>query len=196
MIGYLLGSVKDLSSDTALVDVNGVGYELLMPLNDLSDLVLGQKTEFWIHTHVREDAFLLFGFSDKEDRSVFNSLLKVNGVGPKMALAILSGARRAELMRMIEAEDVKALSTLPKVGRKTAEQIILSLKGKLVITDRDQKKVLSPVDQTQLQIRSALVNLGYRSLDVERLVSQFPKDIEFEEGIRQGLSVLSGAAQK
>jgi Holliday junction DNA helicase RuvA len=183
-----------VSPDTAIVDVGGVGYEILASANTLGDLqdLTGKAIIIWIHTHVREDAFQLFGFVAKEEKNLFLSLLKVNGVGPKMALSILSGGRVQQLHDMIERGDAKALSSLPKVGKKTAEQIILTLKGKLVILEKDdemagKKKpaVLHP------EIASALVHLGFKPLAVEQFVTSLPKDANVEEGVRQGLAVLS-----
>lgn len=193
MIGYLKGNVVEINADTALIDVNGVGYEILASVNTLSDLqsLLGKEVIVWIHTHVREDAFQLFGFHNKEEKNLFLSLLKVNGVGPKMALSILSGGRVNQIHEMIESGNAKALSSLPKVGKKTAEQIILTLKGKLVLIEKDQpvskKKALSP----HPEIASALVNLGYKPLAVEQFVATLPKDADVEEGVRRGLAALS-----
>lgn len=190
MIGYLRGKIIEVMSDTALIDVQGVGYEIHSSSNTLGDFhtLLGKDIIVWIHTHVREDALMLFGFHDKEEKNLFLSLLKVNGVGPKMALSILSGGRPAKIHEMIEAGDAKALSGLPKVGKKTAEQIILTLKGKLVSID-EGVKVKS---EAHTQITSALLNLGYKSQLVDQFVSALPKDISVEEGIRKGFQTLSG----
>jgi Holliday junction DNA helicase RuvA len=135
---------------------------------------------------------------------MFNSLLKVNGVGPKMAIKILSAARMKDLAQMIESGDVKALSSLPKVGKKTAEQLILSLKGKLVIgtdgsgesakpTDKSKTAPLPRFSGTRADILSALVNLGFRLQDAEKVVGDLPEEIELQQGVRQGLQALSGS---
>ncbi len=190
MIGYLRGKIIEVQMDSAIVDVAGVGYEILASSNTLSDLsaLLGKELIVWIHTHVREDALQLFGFHDKAEKNLFLSLLKVNGVGPKMALSILSGARLSEVQNMIEAGNAKGLSGLPKVGKKTAEQIILTLKGKLVSAS-DAPLFQNP---TQTQITSALLNLGYKSQLVDQFVSTLPKDISIEDGVRKALQTLSG----
>lgn len=190
MIGYLRGKIIEVQVDSAIVDVAGVGYEILASANTLSDLtsLLGKEIIVWIHTHVREDALQLFGFHDKAEKNLFLSLLKVNGVGPKMALSILSGARVNEVATMIETGNAKGLSGLPKVGKKTAEQIILTLKGKLVSAS-DQPTLQT---QAQTQITSALLNLGYKSQLVDQFVSTLPKDITIEEGVRKALQTLSG----
>lgn len=194
MIGYLKGIVVEVAPDAALIDVGGVGYEILGSVNTLMDLqsLLSKEVIVWIHTHVREDAFQLFGFHSKEEKHLFLSLLKVNGVGPKMALSILSGGRVEQIHEMIEAGNAKALSSLPKVGKKTAEQIILTLKGKLVLIEKNEptgkKKPLNP----HPDISSALLNLGFKPLAVEQYVSTLPKDADLEDSIRKGLAALSG----
>ncbi|MBK9323568.1 MAG: Holliday junction branch migration protein RuvA [Bdellovibrionaceae bacterium] len=193
MIGYLKGQLVEISPEAALLDVGGVGYEVLGSANTLSDLqsYYGKEVILWVHTHVREDAFQLFGFVSKEEKNLFLSLLKVNGVGPKMALSILSGCRVEQLCNMIEGGDAKALSTLPKVGKKTAEQIILTLKGKLVLLEKNEGGVKKKAPQVHTEITSALLNLGYKPLAVEQFVSSLPKDFDVEEGVRKGLAALS-----
>lgn len=191
MIGYLRGKIIEISGESALIDVQGVGYEILASAHTLSDLqsLLGKEIIVWIHTHVREDALQLFGFHDKEEKHLFLSLLKVNGVGPKMALSILSGGRPSDISNLIEAGNAKGLSSLPKVGKKTAEQIILTLKGKLVSAE-DSVKVKS---EAHTQITSALLNLGYKSQLVDQFVAGLPVDTPLEEGVRKGLQTLSGS---
>lgn len=190
MIGYLRGKIIEVG-DTALIDVQGVGYEILASSNTLGDFqtLLGKDIIVWIHTHVREDALQLFGFHSKDEKNLFLSLLKVNGVGPKMALSILSGGRVNQIHEMIEAGNAKALSGLPKVGKKTAEQIILTLKGKLV--SADEGKVLKSESHTQ--ITSALLNLGYKAQLVDQFVAGLPSEMAVEDGVRKGLQTLSGS---
>lgn len=191
MIGYLRGKIIEVG-DTALIDVQGVGYEINASAHTLSDMegLLGKDIIVWIHTHVREDALQLFGFHDKAEKNLFLSLLKVNGVGPKMALSILSGGRPSEIQDMIEAGNAKGLSSLPKVGKKTAEQIILTLKGKLV--SAEDGVVPKSKSEAHTQITSALLNLGYKSQTVDQFVSTLPVDISLEEGVRKGFQTLSG----
>ncbi|UOF01642.1 Holliday junction branch migration protein RuvA [Bdellovibrio reynosensis] len=191
MIGYLRGKIIEVSSDSALLDVQGVGYEVHASSNTLVDLqsLLGKDIIVWVHTHVREDALTLFGFHSKDEKNLFLSLLKVNGVGPKMALSILSGGRPNQIQEMIEAGNAKALSGLPKVGKKTAEQIILTLKGKLVSIEETVKSK----SEAHTQITSALLNLGYKSQNVDQFVASLPTDMSLEEGVRKGLQTLSGS---
>jgi Holliday junction DNA helicase RuvA len=157
---------------------------------------------FWVHTAVREDAITLYGFSTPVEKQMFLSLLKVNGVGPKMAIKILSAAPTPILSQMIEAGDVKSLSSLPKVGKKTAEQLVLSLKGKLVIaadagSNLNSKKktataLAAKFSGVRADVLSALVNLGFRLQDAERVVGDLPADIDVQAGVRSGLQALSG----
>ena len=210
MIAQIKGLLLEVTAESAVVDVNGVGYELLCSLNTLADYhtqIMGgmgassqsdahRKVTVFTYTHVREDALQLFGFATPQEKHLFITLLKVNGIGPKMALNILSGASAEQIFAMIETEDVKALSKLPKVGKKTAEQMILTLKGKLVLNPMDSAKSgrdskNSLLSGAHKEISSALINLGFRSQDVEKVISQMPKEIDLQQGIRQGLSALT-----
>jgi Holliday junction DNA helicase RuvA len=209
VIGYLRGQIKERSEEAITLDVQGVGYELHCSTNTLDDLFelenAAGDVQLWVQTHVREDAITLFGFSTSLEKRMFLSLLKVNGVGPKMALKILSGARLEQLSNMIEAGDVKSLSNLPKVGKKTAEQLILALKGKLVLAPESEPKkgsgkraasqqpALPRFTGARADVLSALVNLGFRLQDAERVVADLPEDIEIQQGVRQGLQALSGS---
>ena len=148
--------------------------------------------QLWIYTHVIEDAFTLFGFLTKPEKDFFMQLLKVNGVGPKMALTCLSGAPLAQIQSWIEAGDAKALSQLPKIGKKTAEQMILTLQGKLVIIhDQKSNAKTHKKSETHRQINSALVNLGFKPQRVEEFIEKLPEQITLEQGVRQGLQQLA-----
>lgn len=201
MIGWLKGRIVERSEDGLVLDVNGVGYELQCSLSTI-DAVLGfEEACLWVQTQVREDAITLFGFATTLEKRMFLSLIKVNGVGPKMAIKILSGTSLQNLSAMIESGDVKALSNLPKVGKKTAEQLILSLKGKLSV-ESDGARVAHPrltavlpaarFTGLQAEISSALVNLGFRAPDVEKVVTDLPPGVDLQQGIRQGLQALTG----
>lgn len=200
MIGYLKGRIVETGLENVVVDVNGVGYDVACSSNTLDELFEGVEARLWIHTHVREDAIALFGFSSPLEKRVFLSLLKANGVGPKMALKILSSSSLTGLLQMIEAGDVKALSGLPKVGKKTAEQIVLTLQGKMTLAGEGLAPGRS-ADARPLAIRrfagargdvaSALLNLGFRPLDVEQAVDELPETVDVEQGVRQSLRRLS-----
>jgi len=192
MIGYLEGLVFDVTTDHMILKVNGVGYEILTTNQTLADaqMIMGQNISLWIYSHIREDAFSLFGFLTKPEKDFFMQLLKVNGVGPKMALTMMSGGPLAQIQTWIEAGDAKALSSLPKIGKKTAEQIILTLQGKLVLIDAKNKGPQRP--ETHRQIASALVNLGFKTQLVDQFIETMPKTATLEDGVRQGLQKLSG----
>lgn len=188
MIGYLQGRPLRISSDHMTLLVQGVGYELSCSAQTLNDLDGKSFVEVWVYTHVREDALQLFGFSTELEKALFLSLLKVNGVGPKSALNIVSGAPSAQIVQWIEDSNVGALTGLPKIGKKSAEQIVLTLQGKLVRADQPggSQRFLA-----RSQIVSALVNLGFRIGDVEKVVDRMPAETDLEQGLRQGLSALT-----
>lgn len=192
MIAYLRGKILDVDSEQLVLLAQNVGYEITCSTSTLADLQL-ETTEaeiaMWIYTHVREDALQLFGFASREEKQFFLSLLKVNGIGPKLAINAMSGASVDQIINMIEQEDVKALSKLPKVGKKTAEQMILTLKGKLVLSKDSSGKamILGP----KKDATSALMNLGFRLQDVEFILKEVPDSMSLEEMIRHGLSALS-----
>lgn len=187
MIGYLQGRPLRIGPDHVILLVQGVGYELHCSTQTLDDLQGKSFVELWVYTHVREDALQLFGFSTELEKSIFLSLLKVNGIGPKSALNICSGAKAPAIVQWIEDSNVGALTELPKVGKKSAEQIILTLQGKLVRAAAEGgQRFLA-----RSQIVSALVNLGFRIGDVEKVVDQMPPDTDLEQGLRSGLSALT-----
>lgn len=194
MIGFLEGTVFDVTTDNLILKVNGVGYEILTTTQTLSDaqVLIGQVLPLWIYSHVREDAFSLFGFLTKPEKEFFMQLLKVNGIGPKMALTAMSGAPMQQIQAWIEAGDAKALSGLPKIGKKTAEQIVLTLQGKLVIIETKGKAGVKARPETHRQIASALVNLGFKSNLVDQYIDTVPATLTLEDGVRQGLQKLSG----
>lgn len=193
MIGFLEGIIFDVTTENLILKVNGVGYEIMTTTQTLADgqVLIGQNMPLWIYSHVREDAFTLFGFLTKPEKEFFMQLLKVNGIGPKMALTMMSGAPLQQIQLWIEAGDAKALSSLPKIGKKTAEQIILTLQGKLVIIDSKTKGGRQK-PETHRQIASALVNLGFKSNLVDQFIESVPATATLEDGVRQGLQKLSG----
>ncbi len=195
MIGQLRGKLVEKYPEHIIFDVAGVGYELNCSTNTIDNLSLTSETKIYVHTHMREDALTLFGFSSALEKRIFLSLLKVNGVGPKLALKILSGSSLDQLVRMIETGDIKAISTIPKVGKKTAEQLILTLKGKLSFesSEGDASHFKSQAG-IRTELVSALVNLGYRLPEVERVVAGLPRELGIEESLRKGLAALSGQA--
>ena len=188
MIGYLRGNPVSRGEDSFVIDVKGVGYELFCSQNTLDGVEDQKEISIFVYTHVREDNIQLFGFSSMVEKKLFLSLIKVNGVGPKMAIGILSGASISRIIEMIESGDVKALTQLPKVGKKKAEQIILSLRGQVV-----DDKVVETMVSGRNEITSALVHLGFRLNDVEPIVGKMPDDMSVQEGIRLGLAALTNS---
>lgn len=188
MIAFLKGEVIDLQTESVILNANDIGYEVFCSSWTLADLADHKGSlSLWIYTHVREDLIQLFGFESKEEKQLFCSLLKVNGVGPKMAMAILSGAPYQRIFEWIETSDAKSISQLPRVGKKTAEQIILTLKGKLV-----QLSVVKNQNAgIKGQVTSALINLGFKPQLVDDYVSQLPTNSSVEDSIRDALTKLA-----
>jgi Holliday junction DNA helicase RuvA len=189
MIGRLSGRIVDKSADGAVIDVGGVGYDVTLPLSALAALPpAGDAVTLWIHTHVREDELKLIGFSSGGDRRAFRELLKVNGVGPKVALAIVGAMPGAELGRAIDAGDVKRLSAIPGIGKKTAERIVLELGGKLKLGE-DAGPALGT--SALAEVGSALKNLGFKAARVDGVIAELERTHaagSFEELLRLGLA--------
>jgi holliday junction DNA helicase RuvA len=175
MIGYLAGVVQWSELDAVCVVVNGVGYRLLMTLPDLSKCATpGTKVELYVHTHVREDAIVLFGFSTRAGLSLFDRLIGVSGVGPRTALALLSGLDVDTLVRSIAEGDEARLTRVPGVGKKTAAHIILDLKDKLAKESLGATSKLGTGGKTGAldDVRSALANLGYKTPQIDRALQK------------------------
>ena len=191
MIGFLSGSILEIGTEHLLLDVQGVGYELLCSSNTLTELAGEERAQLRVYTHVREDAIQLFGFSNIIEREMFQSLIKVTGIGPKMAITVMSATRLEHLTAMVEDGDVAGLTKLPKVGKKKAEQIVLALKGKLVMSDEQQNMKFSGSYRARGEIVSALVHLGFKVNDVEKVVDTFETEIDMQTGVRKGLALLT-----
>lgn len=178
MIGCLIGEVLALEAPTVVLNVNGIGYEIDTPLSTFCQLQKGQKVTLWTHLAVREDAQLLYGFINAQEKTIFRTLLKVNGVGPKMALGILSTLSVELLVHTIENDDINTLVKVPGVGKKTAERLMIEL--------RDRFKALAtgttPANSTAAQIQfssnspvaeaeAALQSLGYKPAEAQKAVA-------------------------
>jgi Holliday junction DNA helicase RuvA len=174
MIGFLRGKLAAKLPPMLLVDVNGVGYELEAPMSTFYALpATGEAVALFTHLVVREDAHILFGFGTDGERRLFRSLLKVSGVGPKIALGILSGASVDEFLRIIEAEDVSMLQRIPGIGRKTAERIIIEMRDSVqkLSLPAGAGASLAPATQSpQSEAYAALIALGYKPPEVARLL--------------------------
>ncbi len=179
MIARLRGRIAGRTSGGLVFDVNGVGY-LVNAAPSVARLGDGEIT-VEIYTVVREDALQLYGFATAEEREVFELLIGVSGVGPKVALAIISGSTPSELRRAIALDDVKRFQAIPGVGLKTAQRVVLELKEKLTVLD------VAPARGGDLTARDALVELGWSLLDAERVLAEVDPDLSIEEQVRHAL---------
>jgi len=176
MIGRITGTLLGIEHQTALVDVGGVGYEIECPISTLCELPpAGQTVTLLTHFVVREDAQLLYGFLTHDDRESFRILIKISGVGPKLAIGVLSGLSGDELAAAVERDDVATLTRLPGVGKKTAERLLVELRGRMTSTGRTQSSNAdSPVEEAVL----GLIALGYKEAEARKAINALPKDPE------------------
>jgi Holliday junction DNA helicase RuvA len=198
VIGFLRGQIAAKQPPTLLLDVNGVGYEIEAPMSTFYTLrAVGEPVSLFTHLVVREDAHILYGFASESERRLFRALLKISGVGPKMALGILSGSSVEDFLRTVEAEDAAMLTRIPGIGRKTAERVIIEM--------RDSVKKFSAAGgglpgapiaggkaSAQSEAFGALVALGYKPVEVTRLLKSFEdSDMTTEELIRSALKAAA-----
>ena len=176
MIGRITGTLLGIEHQTALVDVGGVGYEIECPISTLCELPpVGQTVTLLTHFVVREDAQLLYGFLTHDDRESFRILIKISGVGPKLAIGVLSGLSGDELAAAVERDDVATLTRLPGVGKKTAERLLVELRGRMTSSGRTQSSnAVSPVEEAVL----GLIALGYKEAEARKAINALPKDPE------------------
>ena len=199
MIGFLRGRVLEKQPNRVLVDVNGVGYEVIVPLSTFYDVGdEGAEVSLRVHTHVREDALQLYGFLSLLERQVFERLISVSGIGPKLAIAVLSGLETRDLVVAVQRGDVARLTGIPGVGKKTAERIVLELKDKLPQVAgpaaADVKPQAADADRLRGDLLSALQNLGYHRTDAERaidVVLEQSADRTLESALKDALRRLS-----
>ena len=197
MIALLRGSVVEKTPSRVIVDVAGVGYDVLVPLSTFYALGdAGAAVALRIHTHVREDLIALYGFGTRLEQDLFERLIAINGVGPKLALAVLSGIEPAELVRAVRTQDVARLTAIPGVGKKTAERIGLELKDRLPASFQAAEPAsapAAPADRLRDDLLSALVNLGYGRPVAEKSVEkvlQTQPDARFEDALKDVLRHL------
>lgn len=175
MIARLRGEVAEVAADRVVVDVHGVGYDVLVPGRTAVAAQLGAPITLHVHTAVREDAITLFGFTSPAERACFEQLLSVNGVGPRLALSALGALAPDALARAVNANDLKSLTGIPGVGKKTAERIVLELKGKLeggAPAPAVAARPVAPDDPLPL----ALAQLGYKRSEIEPIVARLAAD--------------------
>ena len=193
MIGYLRGRLVHKQPPFLLIDVGGVGYELEAPMSTFYNLPDDEQVALYVHLAVREDAHLLFGFSDLSQREFFRRLIKITGIGPRVALAVLSTLNAEQFRRCIENEDVAALTRVPGIGGKTAQRIIFDLRGNLPPSDSSPDGSRDRPDPVQDAI-GALLSLGYKTADAHRAVHAVADDIA-SEGDDRREALIRGALQ-
>lgn len=205
MIGRLTGKIVAQESDgNVVLDVGGVGYELAVPLGTLGRARADEagRVTLWVHTHVREDALSLFGFSDEAERTAFRALLSVSNVGPKIAVGVLGALPATELVRAVARRDLRAMTGIPGVGKKIAERLLLELRDKL--TEASVSGMSAPVapgpsaPRAPLaagdRLRGALIGMGFKQGEAERAVSALASrndEAPFEDMLREALSLLA-----
>ncbi len=178
MIAFLKGEILQKNLDSLILNVNNVGYELFSPLSTLSVLENSSKSEvqLYVKTVVREDSITLYGFLTEEEKNLFNMLLSVSKVGPKLALSILSGLAPKKIIRAIKERDIKLLSSIPGLGSKIAERVCFDLKDKLQGVDiSPDDRQPSSTEGKEQDLISALLNLGYKLSEIKLLVSKIVK---------------------
>ena len=198
MIAHLKGKLTYKSPIEIAIDVNGVGYQVFVPLSTFYALPELKEDVFLdIHTHMREESLKLFGFYTTDEKKIFEKLIAINKVGPKLALTILSGMSPAELFTAIDSNDIGKLSTIPGIGRKTAERLILEMRDKMdgISLDSDIKKDSIPQNGLFDDALSALVNLGYKKNQAEQTLKKVYPEGEvgdsIEDIIKKSLNLLS-----
>ena len=199
MIGLLRGKLLDKRPNQVLMDVGGVGYQVLVPLSTFAGLgSLHDETTLLIHTHVREDQISLYGFLTAREKQCFELLISASGVGPSLALKILSGMGISELIPAIRKGDLLQLVRIPGVGRKTAERIVVELRDKLVVVDVAEMGKPATRSQLESDVASALVNLGYDVRSVEKAIenARSTSDGQFDGMLRDALQVLGNSAMQ
>ena len=190
MIARLNGILIEKSPPQVIVDCNGVGYEVEVPMSTFYNLPeIGSKIQLLIHFVVREDAQLLYGFGSEKEKSTFKQLLKVNGIGAKSALSILSGVSIDDLVEAVNRQEVGMLTRVPGIGKKTAERLLLELKDKFVVTG--SATTTSLPKSASYDVLNALIALGYHEREAGAAVKLLPKEATVAEGIKQALKSLS-----
>ncbi|GAB4130473.1 MAG: Holliday junction branch migration protein RuvA [Sideroxydans sp.] len=193
MIGRLSGTLLEKNPPQILLDVQGVGYEVDVPMSTFYNLpALNEKVVLHTQLIVREDAHLLFGFLTLEERSTFRQLLKISGVGPKLALSVLSGLSIGDLAAAVANKDASRLTRIPGVGKKTAERLLLELQGKFAVSGVATASGPAVVSSSN-DIVNALLALGYNEKEAAWAAKQLPQDADVSAGIRQALKLLSNS---
>ena len=195
MIAHLRGNLLVKHPNQAIIEAGGVGYDVTISVPTFSDLpAVGDEVSLYIHTHVREDQLALYGFFRAAEKQLFEKLLTVSGIGPKLAITILSGMAADEMIGAIRGNDVARLTRIPGIGRKTAERMVLELRDKLPAQPSDHEEVVPTITPVEEDVLSALLNLGYQRGAAEKALataSKAGKARSFESLFREAMGVLS-----
>ena len=194
MIGSLIGLIKEKTPSAILLEVNGIGYEISIPLSTSFQLPkVGESAFLLTHLVVREDQHSLYGFATEEERKLFRALIKISGVGAKLAITILSGTNVTGFIQSVVNEDIDALVHLPGIGKKTAERLVVELKDKISeISDEQQNLQDSGINSAVAEAINALVNLGYKTKDAKNILDKIDsEELSVEDLIRQALKSLN-----
>ncbi|HEY7945924.1 MAG: Holliday junction branch migration protein RuvA [Burkholderiales bacterium] len=193
MIGRLAGTLLEKNPPQILLDVQGVAYEVDVPMSTFYNLPnIGDKLTLFTHLVVREDAHLLFGFASESERRAFRQLIRISGVGARIALSVLSGLSVAELAHAVSVQDSGRLTKIPGIGKKTAERLLLELKDKLGVDLTTVVGVHRPAP-VAADVLNALLSLGYSDKEAAHAVKQLPEGVAVGDGIRQALKLLAKA---
>jgi len=197
MIAFLRGRVLEKHPNRVIVDVAGVGYDVAVPLSTFYTAGdAGAEIALRVHTHVREDQLALFGFATALELAVFERLIAVSGIGPKLALAVLSGIEPRDLITAIQRNDLVRLTRIPGVGKKTAERIVVELRDRLpkaIEAAGAGTPVAAPADTLRDDLVSALANLGYHRQAIDKVLARIDDGERFEDALRKSLKELSRA---
>jgi Holliday junction DNA helicase RuvA len=191
MIGRLSGVLLEKNPPQVLVEAQGVGYEIDVPMSTFYNLpAVGERVTLHTHLVVREDAHLLYGFASEAERRAFRQLLKISGVGARTALSLLSGMSVAELVQAVASQEAGLLTRVPGIGKKTAERLLLELKGKLG-TDLSSGVEVNRAAPAGSDVLNALLSLGYNEKEARYALKQLPEGLSVSDGIRQALKSLA-----
>ncbi|PYV49906.1 MAG: Holliday junction branch migration protein RuvA [Acidobacteria bacterium] len=192
MIAHLRGKLIARHPNQVILEAMGVGYDVTISVPTFSELPpAGVEVALHIHTHVREDQIALYGFLRPEEKHLFEKLISVSGIGPKLAITILSGMPADEMTSAIRGNDVARLTKIPGIGRKTAERMVLELRDKLPPVGTDQIHVIPSLSAVQEDVLSALVNLGYQRAAAEKALLSIEKNGTFDAMFRTALGVMA-----
>jgi Holliday junction DNA helicase RuvA len=192
MIAHLRGKLLAKHPNQAIVETGGVGYDVTISVPTFSDLPgIGGDVALHIHTHVREDAIALYGFLRSAEKTLFEKLITVSGIGPKLAITILSGMAADEMVNAIRGNDIARLTRIPGIGKKTAERMVLELRDKLPVEKHGEMAATPALTPVEEDVLSALVNLGYQRAAAEKAMSTVSRNGQFDNMFRQALTALS-----